>query len=151
MYFTDQQKKAILFIAIVFLLTLVFQVVRTYVTGDAQYDFSAFEKQFISRRDSIRQYLHAESTKVTQSVDVRGATSASQGEVEPDFRVIDINRAGAEELQRLPRIGPKIALRIVEYRNKNGNFRRPEDLLKVKGIGPKTFAGLKPLVRAGEK
>ncbi|MFK7848296.1 MAG: ComEA family DNA-binding protein [Rhodothermales bacterium] len=56
---------------------------------------------------------------------------------------ININTASYSDLERLPRIGPKMAERIVDFRNKNGKFRRKSDLLKVKGIGEKTFEQLK--------
>ena len=52
---------------------------------------------------------------------------------------VNINTAGKEQLMDLPRIGEKIAARIIEYREKNGKFKRPEDIMKVKGIGEKTF------------
>jgi comEA protein len=52
---------------------------------------------------------------------------------------VNINTAGKEQLMDLPRIGEKIAERIIEYREKNGKFKRPEDIMKVKGIGEKTF------------
>jgi len=52
---------------------------------------------------------------------------------------ININKASAEELVQLKRIGPKYAARIVEYREKNGLFKTPEDIVKVSGIGPKTY------------
>ena len=48
---------------------------------------------------------------------------------------VNINSASAKDLEKLNGVGPAIAKRIVEYRNKNGNFSSPEDLLKVKGIG----------------
>ena len=50
------------------------------------------------------------------------------------------------ELDRLPKIGPSIAQRIVEYRDAHGPFARIEDLQRVKGIGPSTFAALKDLI-----
>lgn len=56
---------------------------------------------------------------------------------------VNINTAGVEELQTLPRIGEKVAQRIIEFRKKNGPFKRVEDLLKVKGIGEKTFMRFK--------
>lgn len=52
---------------------------------------------------------------------------------------VNINTAGKEQLMDLPRVGEKIAERIIEYREKNGKFKRPEDIMKVKGIGEKTF------------
>ena len=52
---------------------------------------------------------------------------------------ININTATAEELVKLERVGPKYAARIIEYREANGPFKNPEDIMKVKGIGPKTF------------
>lgn len=51
---------------------------------------------------------------------------------------VNINSASAEQLEMLPRIGPAIAGRIVEYREAQ-RFEAPEDLLLVKGIGEKTF------------
>ena len=52
---------------------------------------------------------------------------------------ININTASADELQNLKQVGPNYAVRIIEYREKNGPFEKPEDIMKVKGIGPKTF------------
>jgi competence protein ComEA len=60
---------------------------------------------------------------------------------------VDVNRAGGKELQTLPGIGPALAGRIVEYREKNGPFRVPEDLLNVRGIGPATLKRIQPLLR----
>lgn len=64
---------------------------------------------------------------------------------------IDINLATAEQLARLPGIGPMTAEFIVSYRNDNGPFKSTEDLMKVKGIGRKTFEGIKELVTVGTK
>ena len=52
---------------------------------------------------------------------------------------ININTAGVEELVKLERIGEKYAQRIIEYREKNGPFEKPEDIMKVKGIGSKIW------------
>lgn len=57
---------------------------------------------------------------------------------------IDPNRAPAEELDRIPGVGPALARAIVEERSRGGAFRRPEDLDRVPGIGPKSLARLTP-------
>jgi comEA protein len=59
---------------------------------------------------------------------------------------VNLNTATATELQTLPNIGPAAAARIIEYRQKNGGFRKIEDLMNVKGIGEKSFLKLKPLI-----
>ncbi len=62
---------------------------------------------------------------------------------------ININTASQAELDKLPRVGPKVAQRIIDYRKEFGPFKRIEDLMKVKGIGEKTFAKLKDMVTIG--
>lgn len=64
-------------------------------------------------------------------------------------RLLDMNRAGVEELQTLPGIGPALAQRIVESRTRDGPFQRPEDLLRVKGIGPATLNRFRALIQVG--
>lgn len=59
---------------------------------------------------------------------------------------IDINRAEPWLLQALPGIGEVLAQRIVDYRSKNGPFKRIEDLLKVSGIGQATFENIKDYI-----
>jgi competence protein ComEA len=59
---------------------------------------------------------------------------------------ININKASVEELVQLQKIGPKYAERIVAFRDANGPFQSPEDIIKVPGIGPKTFEKNKELI-----
>ncbi len=63
-------------------------------------------------------------------------------------RQININQASAEELERLPEIGPTTAQRIVEYRQQQGSFRSPEDALNVPGVGPKTLEAIREYITA---
>ena len=59
---------------------------------------------------------------------------------------ININTATVEELSTLKRIGASYAQRIVDYRNENGPFQRPEDIMKVTGIGIKAFEANKDII-----
>jgi competence protein ComEA len=56
-----------------------------------------------------------------------------------EVQKVNINTASAEELAQLKGIGPSHASKIVAYREKNGPFKMPEDLMQVSGIGQKTF------------
>lgn len=60
---------------------------------------------------------------------------------------VSLNLATAEELEHLPGIGPVLARRIVEDRSRNGQYARVEDLLRVKGIGPRKLEKLRPYLR----
>jgi competence protein ComEA len=64
---------------------------------------------------------------------------------------VNLNSATVAEIATLPGVGPKAAERIVEYRQKNGGFKKIEELMKVKGIGEKSFLKLKPLITVTEK
>jgi competence protein ComEA len=64
---------------------------------------------------------------------------------------IDINTAPIEELDTLPGIGPTIARAIVEHRQTQGKFNSAEDLLQVRGIGPKKLAAILPHITVQEK
>ena len=61
--------------------------------------------------------------------------AARQPQPQSDSGLVDINNATQKELEQLKGVGPAIAKRIVDYRNANGRFSSPEDLIKVKGIG----------------
>ena len=63
---------------------------------------------------------------------------------------MDLNTSTGKELQQLPGIGKGLAKRIVEYRTTNGPFKNVEELMKVKGIGKKTFAKMKDRLTIGD-
>lgn len=62
---------------------------------------------------------------------------------------ININRASAEQLEDLPGIGPAIAARIVDYRQRNGAFRSVDELEQIRGISGRMVEELRPLVTTG--
>jgi competence ComEA-like helix-hairpin-helix protein len=59
---------------------------------------------------------------------------------------VNINSADSSQLSMLPRVGPSVADRIVDFRKDNGPFKKPEDLMLVQGIGEKTFQLIRPYV-----
>lgn len=59
-----------------------------------------------------------------------------------------VNSVPEVELERLPGIGPALAARIVEERRRRGGFRRVEELLEVRGIGPRVLDRIRPHLRA---
>jgi competence protein ComEA len=74
------------------------------------------------------------------------ATGAYAG----DVAKININQASAEELIQLTGVGPSHAAGIVAFREKNGPFKKPEDLMQVPRIGRKTFEKNKDLIVVGK-
>jgi len=66
-----------------------------------------------------------------------GASTAATG-------TINLNSASAEQIALLPRVGLKLAERVVAYRKTNGPFKKVEDLMEVKGVGEKLFVVLRP-------
>lgn len=61
---------------------------------------------------------------------------------------VDINKASAQELAKLKKVGPKYAVRIVEHRQKYGPFKITEELMEVPGIGPGTYNRIKDQIIA---
>ena len=59
---------------------------------------------------------------------------------------VNINKASVDELSTLKRIGPSYAQRIVDYRKANGPFQKAEDIIKVRGIGIKTYEANKDII-----
>ncbi len=63
---------------------------------------------------------------------------------------VNLNTATVEQLTTLPGVGPKLAARIVEYRQKSGSFRNPQELINVRGIGEKSYTKMEPWLTVGE-
>lgn len=63
--------------------------------------------------------------------------------------IVNINTASATELEALPGIGAKTAARIIDHRQKNGPFKKVEELMNVRGVGEKAFLKLKPQISVG--
>jgi competence ComEA-like helix-hairpin-helix protein len=73
--------------------------------------------------------------------------SFSNVKYSPSAAAVNINTASADELQKIPHIGEKIAGQIIEHRERYGPFRRAEDLILIQGISDSRFRKIRSLVR----
>jgi len=85
------------------------------------------------------------ATSAAQDTTRRTSAAASASASAP----VNLNTATAAQLETLPGIGKATAERILEYRQKNGSFKKVEDLMNVRGVGEKSFLKLKPLITVG--
>lgn len=98
----------------------------------------------------LKQDLNLEDGKILPgqsgafTSNMTGNTSGGN-QAAPDA-LININTADQAALENLPGIGPALAQRIIQYREKNGLFKTPEDIKNVAGIGEKRFENLKDLI-----
>ncbi|MFM8417290.1 MAG: ComEA family DNA-binding protein, partial [Actinomycetota bacterium] len=105
------------------------------------------EQLYIPR---VGERLPADITPSTTPSNVSGGKPSRSRDSQPTSTVpliIDVNRATADDLDRLPGIGPSTAKAIIDHRTRNGPFASVDDLLAVRGIGPATLAEIRPWVR----
>ena len=81
-------------------------------------------------------------TGVTPAVAAVQARPAGDG-AQTASAAVDLNTATAAQLETLPGIGPSLAARIIEYREKNGGFKKIEEVMNVRGVGEKSFLKMK--------
>lgn len=105
----------------------------------------------------MRRITCAVATLVTLVMVLAGAVPAAAQAPEKPARTraaapaaptspINLNTATQAQLETLPGVGAATAKRILEYRQKNGTFKKAEELMNIKGIGEKSFLKLKPHV-----
>jgi competence protein ComEA len=95
--------------------------------------------------DGQQVFVPPANQKPGQVVELSEAPVLNAGPTSPGR--ININRAGASELELLPGIGPSLAAKIIEYREANGPFQTPQDLVDVAGIGPAKLEDLLDWIR----
>ncbi len=110
------------------------------------------QKVFIPERIAVASPTPAASAAPVRSGGREHATKNSVKEDAPgklkagSSEQIGLNSATAEQLERLPTVGPSMAARILAHRQQAGGFSKIEDLMLVTGIGPKKFAKIAPFV-----
>jgi len=158
--FTPQEIKAILFLLIALLIGSGITLYKKY--------HPSFAPELVFRRNpsesSENRNQFKEDSKGAESYPQKTSTEISKSSITPAFsnpqkehrissapenplsEKIDLNSASASQLELLPQIGPVLSQRIINHRNTKGKFQKIEDLLKVPGIGPKTFDKIKEFV-----
>ncbi len=89
--------------------------------------------------------MHARLVTVALMALLCATAAVTAGERSPDG-VVNINTASLEQLQLLPRVGPALAGRIVEFRETSGPFQSVDEIVAVKGIGEAALERLKPYI-----
>ncbi len=156
MHLTAAQQKAMIVFLVFFQAVVVYHWLDNWLYPSTPADFTAFEKAFQQKADSLDSLARLGERADQAAPGERPAKAVQTGRVsipsaasrlqEAAPLSININTASAEELCRLPRIGPKTAARIIAYRDANGPFKAKKELEKVRGIGPKTLEKLIPLI-----
>lgn len=104
--------------------------------------FVGWTVQYVQRQMTPPLEESAVVAAPTDSVRAALSSSASAARSRP----ININSASREKLQTLSGIGPALSRRIVNYRTTHDSFQQVDDLERVRGIGPKTLASLRPRI-----
>jgi comEA protein len=145
---SQSEKRIIFLIAGVIILSCLFYVFGSYGRNTDIIDYSESDSIFsrLTHQSSPSESLYQTSDK--QKINNKHIISHTpQKSFKTERGSIDINLANKDELVKLPRIGPAMANRIIEYREINGPFSSHNELTKVKGIGKKTLELIKPYLR----
>ncbi len=137
--FTATEKRALLITLIIVVIAAMIQFVVPHHNNTQLFDYS--------QSDSIFYRLSQEKVNYKTTYSNHSKYERKKAKTGPELLSIDLNRASKSDLQKLPRIGPKTAERIIVYRKSVKKFSTNEELMKIKGIGPKTFAKLKPYLK----
>ncbi len=156
---TSSERKTLFFTIVVLIVSGVYQLIQPNNTIRKVWDYSESDSAF-KRLSKVKTSPKTISDKKVESdsasaKDIKSSYSGGTKNNPEKKKVkqkllpasININNATNAELQKLPRIGPAMANRIIEYRNKHGDFKTTKDLVKVKGIGNKTLEKLLPYIK----
>lgn len=80
--------------------------------------------------------------KVAEDTDSARSLSVPGSEASSGRQCVNLNTATAEELERLPGIGEVMARKVIEYRNQNGPFRRPEEIIIIEGFSERKYRAI---------
>jgi comEA protein len=159
--FTKSETKVILFIVIALIIGFSIKFYKQ-VLGETEIQkkdyFSDTDKRFLEKsarlnNPDFEKLTYDEKVKILQASEdslkqaEKEKKSLSKKEQKLEGKQININTAAKDELMQLPGVGEKTALLIMEYRENNSGFKTIEDIMEVKGIGPKKFDKMKKYLK----
>jgi comEA protein len=159
--FTKSETKVIIFIVLAiatgFSIKFYKQVFGKNESQNKDY-FSETDKRFLEKsarlnNPDFEKLSYDDKVKILQSSEdslkqaEKEKKSISKKEQKLEGKQININTATKEELMQLPGVGEKTALLIIEYRDDSSGFKTIEDIMEVKGIGPKKFEKMKKYLK----
>ena len=140
--FTPQEKRAILFLVLALL-------VGTGILNYKKHN-PEFAPELLSGNYKAAKFKSpALEARIPEPSNSPGVQAGGLGQKELQKK-INLNTATLEELESLPQIGPVLAKRIADYRYEKGGFSSSEELIRVKGIGKKTYSRIKDYVTLEE-
>ena len=137
--FTEREKHVILFLVCTLILGY---GVKLYQGSHLYDDFkpvTLIEKETFEKKATL-------AYDISKREGLNSSDSSTEKDYKPQTEIININTAEKQNLVKLPKIGIVTAERIIQFRDDYGPFKSLDDLLKVKGIGPKTLEKLKPQI-----
>ena len=145
--FTRQERIVIYFLVVTLGVGAVLRLVRNQriekqLTPNRFYEE---EQQFIKITEQINSDSLQFVDKDNSTPESSGVDTLTEGIVVV-VNLVNLNTAGVNELSKLPGIGPAIAERIKDYRDRNGPFKNKSDIVLVKGIGNKIYTRIEGLV-----
>ena len=159
--FTKSETKVILFIVIALIIGFSIKFYKQ-VLGETEIQkkdyFSDTDKRFLEKsarlnNPDFEKLSYDEKVKILQASEdslkqaEKEKKSLSKKEQKLEGKQININTATKDELMQLPGVGEKTALLILDYRENNSAFKTVEDIMEVKGIGPKKFDKMKKYLK----
>lgn len=132
---TPSEKKGVMVIVAVITLAAIIRIFNPFVIKSNPYNYHASDSLFTR-------------ISLTQSVNLPKLKEKKTGDLKAEKRIllpasIDLNLAAKSDLVKLPRIGPAIAQRIIDYRTEHGKFKSLDEVKNVKGIGVKTYENIR--------
>ena len=140
--FTPTEKRGLIITIVVIVMAAIIQWTRPYFYYQENINYSQPDSIFYRSSRMSSAAIFPERVTSNKTIDPKKNRSSA-----PALASVDLNHATKSELEKLPRIGPKTAERIIKFRDEQNGFRTNEDLMLVKGIGPKTFENLKPYLK----